>query len=245
MKQAVRQRCGFGCVKCGDPIVTYDHMTPESVGGSTEADNLTCLCASHHDQKTRGIVSEKAVRQWNQDPYGLKEIPPTRVMEAAQVFGIALGSTLFRASGSIIRVVTFDGHCPIWLRRTGKEVEINAHFSDKDGLPLLEIRHSEIIVARRPWDLQWEANRLTLRSEDRVLLKATFDPEGIVHVSHGLIMAGDWILHVDGERIILWRGDDPLAVWERSAFNPHDAVDTILAIGWTPPGQRFALRIPG
>src|SRR4051794_32123878 len=68
IKRAVRQRCGYGCVRCGLPLYDYDHLEGYANLPRHVASELTLLCPNCHDQKTKGLLPNEAVRRANDDP---------------------------------------------------------------------------------------------------------------------------------------------------------------------------------
>ncbi|PLX71713.1 MAG: hypothetical protein C0602_00500 [Denitrovibrio sp.] len=55
VKREVRQRCGFGCVVCGNAFIEYEHMDPEFKDAvKHDAMCITLLCPTCH-----GLVSSK------------------------------------------------------------------------------------------------------------------------------------------------------------------------------------------
>lgn len=56
------------CRDCKDqgiirPAVTPDHIKPLALGGEDTDDNIRCLCAEHHDLRTREQFGQKAPKQ--------------------------------------------------------------------------------------------------------------------------------------------------------------------------------------
>jgi hypothetical protein len=62
VKRQVRQRCGFGCILCGNAIVQYEHVGPTFADASKhEADGITLLGPTHHAEVTSGMRSKRSV----------------------------------------------------------------------------------------------------------------------------------------------------------------------------------------
>ena len=73
-KRLVRQRCGFGCVICGNAIIQYEHFNPEFENATKHDSNgITLLCGYCHDLKTRGFLSVDSVIAANKNPYCLQK----------------------------------------------------------------------------------------------------------------------------------------------------------------------------
>ena len=74
IKREVRQRCCFGCVHCGNPIIEYHHIIPWNQVQTHEEDNLTILCSNCHKKVTNGLISCAQVIEWNNNPYNRNKI---------------------------------------------------------------------------------------------------------------------------------------------------------------------------
>jgi len=73
-KRSVRQRCGFGCVVCGDPFIEYHHFSPRFERAKEHrAEGITILCGKHHSDAHRDLLSSDSVHQHNANPYCLRE----------------------------------------------------------------------------------------------------------------------------------------------------------------------------
>lgn len=68
MEREVRQRCGFGCILCGCPIYQIHHMTPWSETRKHDAQDMTLLCAKHHEEENKKLISKTRVRKANANP---------------------------------------------------------------------------------------------------------------------------------------------------------------------------------
>src|SRR5258705_9230975 len=74
VKLQVRQRCGFGCVVCGNPFIQYEHFDPEYKDAKDHlAEGITLLCGSCHDQTTKGLMSKEMVAYCNLNPYAISK----------------------------------------------------------------------------------------------------------------------------------------------------------------------------
>jgi hypothetical protein len=72
MKREVRQRCGFGCVKCGIPIYQYEHIIEYCKVREHRAENITLLCPTHHTEKTNGLLPVEQLRKHDASPRNLQ-----------------------------------------------------------------------------------------------------------------------------------------------------------------------------
>src|SRR5688572_25130200 len=73
IKRKVRQRCGFGCVVCGNPFCDYDHMEEWAILQRHRASEITLLCKQHHGEKTNGLLPLEQVLEANRDPHNRRK----------------------------------------------------------------------------------------------------------------------------------------------------------------------------
>jgi hypothetical protein len=73
IKSQVRKECGFGCVVCGFWICEYDHFDPEFADAmSHDPNGIALLCGSHHEAKTKGLLTNDQVRLSRNSPYNIE-----------------------------------------------------------------------------------------------------------------------------------------------------------------------------
>jgi HNH endonuclease len=101
IKRAVRQRCGFGCVICGNPIYEYEHMVPYAQVREHTLDNITLLCDGHHRIKTGGLLPLEVVERANADPFNLRgsQSSPFYLHFGSSQASMLVGSVETRAFG--------------------------------------------------------------------------------------------------------------------------------------------------
>src|SRR5438045_2211669 len=73
MKREVRQRCGFGCVFCGLPLYTYEHILGYANVKRHVADELTLLCDLHQRESTNKLLPREHIIRANEAPYNLRK----------------------------------------------------------------------------------------------------------------------------------------------------------------------------
>lgn len=106
IKREVRKNCGFGCVVCGSAFYEYEHFNPEyNEAIIHDPAGITLLCAKHHDDKTRGRMSNKILEEAAANP----KCKQTGFSHGALEFGtkdsiVQIGSTYFIEARNIISV---------------------------------------------------------------------------------------------------------------------------------------------
>lgn len=70
IKKEVRNRCGFGCIFCGNLFIDYHHFNPEFKDATEHnPDGITLLCKIHHSQVTDKLIRQQDVIDKNLDPF--------------------------------------------------------------------------------------------------------------------------------------------------------------------------------
>lgn len=190
VKREVRQRCGFGCVKCGAPLYEYDHMVEYSVVQEHTADNITLLCSSHHDIHSRGQLPIQVLRSWDSAPVNRQaattaEHPLFYFGAAAEV--IAGGNRI--AMSSSASAIVIDDHSLVGFELIDGVMHLNVDLVDSTGSALLRVVRNELVHSTEAWDVTYVGTRLTLRKgPGEMLISIDFDaPNGRVVVDRGLV----------------------------------------------------------
>lgn len=165
VKRAVRQRDGFGCIRCGSAIYTYEHVDPPfSDAQFHDADAITLLCAGCHDMVTRGLLSKATVKQ-------LMTVPKCRAQGFS--FGpldlgatwpqIRVGPVTMRGVRTAIRAAGSDVLSISPPEEPGTPFRICARLTNRAGDQVLEIVNNEWRSGIESWDAELVGPRITLR----------------------------------------------------------------------------------
>lgn len=138
IKRAVRQRCGFGCVVCGNAIVDYDHFAPEFKDARRhEVDGIILLCPLHHRGKG-AFVSTETIARAAVDPYCKKE---GRAWTKLDLKDCTVGIGPFFSRGCPI-ILELLGMRMIWFsppEQLGGPLRLNLRLYDRGGKKLVFI----------------------------------------------------------------------------------------------------------
>lgn len=183
VRREVRQRCGFGCVRCGNPIIQYEHFDPPyNEAKEHNSEGITLLCGSCHDKKTRGLISVESIRSFNSQPKSL-EVGFNR-----EVFDITSSNQVIKFSGTnYIGVKTIIGIMGTEILSVsppelpGAPIRISALFYDSDGLEILRIIDNEWFSNLNSWDIEVVGPVITIKRKegDIALQIKTFPPDTI------------------------------------------------------------------
>jgi HNH endonuclease len=70
VKLQLRRKAGFGCYKCGFPIVQYHHIIPFAERPEHDPANMMMLCPTHHDEMP--AVPEQEQRSLKTAPFNVE-----------------------------------------------------------------------------------------------------------------------------------------------------------------------------
>lgn len=163
IKRQVRRNCGFGCVICGSAFYEYEHFNPEfnEATAHTPA-GITLLCAKHHDDKTRGRMSNNALIEAVANP----KCKQTGFSHGSLEFGtkesiVQIGSTVFIDARNIICI---NGETVLSIKKP--EVE-NAPFLltlvTEDSHSSNRVIDNEWIGDAKSWDITTVGRNITVR----------------------------------------------------------------------------------
>ena len=184
VKRAVRQRCGFGCVICGDAIVEYEHVEP-LFAEAEQHDNsrITLLCPSHHSQSTKGLLAKSTIRNADRSPFCKRGYSPKHLLNIGSRLPTIMvgGNDLTHCGGRV-----FIGGRKVFEVSPPDEVDstvwqLFARLFGPDGRAVCEIDRNEISFDPQVFDIIQQRNRFEVRDvEGHVLLCITsLPPHGI------------------------------------------------------------------
>lgn len=205
--RSVRQRCGFGCVICGNAIYQYEHFNPEfSEARSHNAEGITLLCGGCHDRKSRGLLSQKTVSKANDNPKCLQQEFSFGPFDIGTTHPEIVLGTLKCINVSIPLQVLGDPILKITPpSQLGEIFKISAILRDKNGSIILQIDENQWLTPTTNWDCIVEGQRITLRSDagQIELILRCEPPNRIVVQKLKMIHLGNIISCEEGRYLIL------------------------------------------
>jgi hypothetical protein len=185
VRRAVRQRCGFGCVICGNGLIEYDHFDPEFADAlKHDPEQIVLLCLYHHRLKSKAEVWLPApeVRKAAAAPKALKDGFSTWAAPAAYVHPtIVFGELTCVNVDSLIEV---DGESILSIAEpefAGAPYRLSAQLSNATGTEVLEIVDNQVKTSSASWDIRLEGGRLRIWEASRkVSLILRFEENKII-----------------------------------------------------------------
>lgn len=193
IKRQVRQRCGFGCVICGLPLVQYEHMEEWAIVKRHVADEITLLCDRHHREKTGRLLPKEVVAKNNLDPFNLRSgvTPPYNFYFQGGLAEAVIGTNSIKASNlqGGIAVLVIDGKVLIGFHFEDDHLLLNMTLFDECNNCILHIDRNQLRFSTSPWDIELIATTLTIRSAAReILMEIIFSPPDKVTINRGRIL---------------------------------------------------------
>jgi trigger factor len=181
------------------PVYHYDHIDEYSAVKEHAAENLTLLCAYHHDLKTRRQLPVQHVRQCNAAPFALTEnrtashnLYFSGLRSHALLGGVSASfqggsaTALQIGEDEVVGFAFEDGH-----------MALNVDIRDRKGASLLRILRNELVVSTGLEDCTFIGQRLRLSGRDGTYITFRFAPEyNFVSVEKALIYHKGVGLHV-------------------------------------------------
>ncbi|WP_334544295.1 SEC-C metal-binding domain-containing protein [Vibrio owensii] len=184
VKREVRQRCGFGCVNCGNAVYQYEHLEPTFAEAKEHnPDHIVLLCGGCHDRVSRKILSKDTIKLRSQNPvckqsgfsfgpFDLGLVEPT----------VKIGTLTCKNVESLIQI---DGESIFSIKKSeceGAPFRINAYLADRDGVEVLKITDNEWITSTANWDVEVVGTKITIRKNlgDITLALRTEAPHSLI-----------------------------------------------------------------
>lgn len=178
IKRRVRRHCGFGCVLCGDAIVTYEHFDPPFRDAKRHsASGITLLCGTHQNASSKGLLSPESIADANRHPYCHQRGHASHLLDLGRTKPVlTLGGSNVTDCGS---GVSFQGQWMLRLREPephSRRWRLSARFVGQSGATLCEIRDNELVIPAASFEVKQVGRALHVRSEGSDLLELEFFP---------------------------------------------------------------------
>ena len=165
VKRTVRQRCGFGCVICGQAIAQYEHFNPSFAEAKEhDPDGIVLLCGSCHDKVTRGFWSKGKVNLASQKPFCIRQ---GHALDAFDIGAnhpiVRMGSTTWINTTTILEVMGEKILCIDPPETSNSPYRLSGFFLDENENELFRIYQNEWIGSLNNWDIEISGRNLTIR----------------------------------------------------------------------------------
>ncbi len=205
IKREIRQKCGFGCIKCGSAVYQYEHVDPEFKEAKVHNPNhIVLLCGGCHDLVTRGLLSKDTIKTLALTPkckqtgfsFGPFDIGTETPEIIVGTYSCKNVKTLISVHGESILSVS-----PPESEKA--PFSINALMRDREGNELLRIENNEWKSKSDNWDVEVVGRTITIRKKlgDIALVIRTDPPDKLTIVRMEMEYKGVKISCKEGESI--------------------------------------------
>jgi hypothetical protein len=165
VKLALRQEAGFGCCKCGHPLIEYHRIIPWEIEHHNRPEDMMCLCPTHHSEI-------RVTRESEQRAIKLKPVNIEKNKTKGSLFInqespiILLGGNTFITQGNILQI---DNESIISLRSTFHgNLSLSIKLFNEIGQSVLEVIDNEWKSGDfLAWDIEYKLNFLKIRDKLR------------------------------------------------------------------------------
>lgn len=169
IKAKIRQNDGYGCIKCGNIFIQYEHIEPLFCDAKIhDPDKITLLCAGCHDESTGKRLPKRIINLLKKDPYCKRSgfTKSSKFYPNPEQMIIKIGNSTFSNTDIAI---TIHGKPIIWVTKDYSDpyspLLYNAIFMDSNGKKIGYLNNNEFIGIVGSCDFQAISNRIEVRSK--------------------------------------------------------------------------------
>lgn len=198
IKREVRQRCGFGCVICGLPLYTYEHMLgyanlkDRAPQDRHIAEELTLLCDLHQRESTNKLLARDQIMRANKKPYNLLKgiSSPYLLHYGGPNCAVDIGANVFpfedKGGGTELIALAIDDDPLISFKLEDGHWLLNLNAFDKNDNLVLRIVDNELVYSIAPWDIEFVGHNLIIREAlGKILVDLSFEPPSLIKLQRG------------------------------------------------------------
>ena len=166
IKRILRQEAGFGCCKCGLPILDYHHIVEYAVRPHFDPADMMVLCPNHHREATVGAMQEPEQRRYKAQPANRKRGYVSGLLKVNQtICSVRVGSVELIYPG--VKFSVDDDQLMALSIGPDQNIQVSLTAYDQGGTLSCLIENNEWISGDpAPWDV--EAGYHTLRISNKL-----------------------------------------------------------------------------
>ena len=208
IRRKVRQDCGFGCVICGMPFHEIDHIVEWSKVREHKADNLVCLCPTHHGLKSwmsKEMLLDCKANAFNKSRSTTTAFPLYIFGDTIDIYpGNNHYNKVFTEENPVNYPIVVDNHALISIKKEQKILLLSFLVHDENDKLILQIVDNEIVFSTGVWDAVREGTAFRLFNvESNKMIEFDYSPDKRTFIIrradfyfHG------WHIEVDSQRYL-------------------------------------------
>lgn len=184
VRREVRRRCGFGCVICGDAIITYEHFDPPFKDAKHhDPKGITLLCGGHQLETTKGLLSKTTIAEHDKDPHS-KQTGQARLLFdlGGRKPRLLFGGAHVTECGPKIEI---DGRTMLKIdppEQRSSRWRLSCDFTDQHNNIICKIIENELVLKSNNIDVKTNGSCLSIHSDKEVLLDIKLYPPDILEI---------------------------------------------------------------
>lgn len=166
VRREVRQRCGYGCVRCGLALFDYEHFDPDFKDAKSHSpQGITLLCMQCNQKRRRGVLSIETVRAANACPRALQQGFANEFFDfSSSELTVVFAGVTFTDTPTLIAVNDFAILSIAPPESPHHPLRLSGFFADDSGQVTLKIQDNEWSAGADNWDVECVGPRITIRS---------------------------------------------------------------------------------
>lgn len=171
IKAQIRKTDGYGCIKCGNIFIQYEHIDPLFCNAvEHNPKNMTLLCTGCHNESTGKRLPKRIIQKLKDDPYCKKKgrTHSNKFYPNPDHMIIEIGSSTF--SNTDIAII-LNGKPIIWVSKSFSDpfspLLYNGIFMDSVGNKIGYLNKNQFIGLIGDCDFQAISSRIEVRRKKR------------------------------------------------------------------------------
>jgi hypothetical protein len=167
VKRQLRQEAGFGCCKCGQPIIQYHHIIEWAVEQHFRPVDVMVLCPLHHDEATKQAMTQAEQRTYKAKPFNIERGWAQGPLKMNQKY-CAVGTNALTLVGDNVEVV-IDGEQLFGMSLGADQtLSLSSKLFDYNDTLIAQIVENEWISGDpMAWDIVADWQYLAIRQKAR------------------------------------------------------------------------------
>lgn len=165
----IRKNDGYGCVKCGNIFIQYEHIDPLFCDAKEhDPEKITLLCSGCHDESTGRRLPKRIIQSLKKDPYCKRSgfTKSKKFYPNPDQMQVDIGNSSF--SNTDIAIMVY-GKPIIWVNKDHFDpyspLLYNAIFMDSSGNIIGYLNNNQFIGLVGDCDFQAISSRIEIRSK--------------------------------------------------------------------------------
>ena len=197
----LRREAGFGCCKCGHPILQYHHILPYATDPHFRPSDMMALCPNCHFEATSGALIDERQRYHKEHPFNIERgFTKGQLTINGTDLHVVIGGNEFVGGGDLL-LVNDQPVISLEMNDCGS-LDLSVSLRDKSGNMLLEIHRNEWLSADPlPWDIEAQHQRLRVRRK-KGCVSLILDCRSSPIELRGSFWGAGRLFHIDSNSII-------------------------------------------